>query len=510
MRTPTIGLLVAGVLASVTAGLHLQERSNKPAVLGFEIRKRPGLDGKTRSRLRRRQDDTSTVILDNERNLYFANASLGTPPQEFRFHLDTGSSDLWTNAVSSTFCRSRSDPCERSGTYDANQSSTYRYLNSDFRINYVDGSGARGDYATDRLRIGGEDIPDLQFGIGYRSSSGESILGIGYAGNEAQVGRGTGPAYPNLPQRMVQSGVIQSNAYSLWLNDLESATGSILFGGVNTEKYTGQLSTLPVQNTRRRPDPTEFIITLTDISLSLPGQSPSLSSDNIILASRRSDPVLLDSGSSISYLNDDLAEVIFATVGAEKDSRSGAALIGCSQYNNASQLNFRFSSPTISVPMNELVILPEDGLGGFSASTLRDGITPACLFGIAAAGDTPAVLGDTFLRSAYVVYDLENHEISIAQTNFNSTTDRILEIGKGEESVPDAQDVKDPVIASATGGGARLGAPTVTAGRSGPSQSSTARTGGVSGKVTVDWGRGLCVVVGGGILVPSFLFASFL
>lgn len=396
---------------------------------------------------------------------------------------------------------------------NANQSSSYRYLNSNFRISYVDGSGARGDYATDTLRIGGNDIPDLQFGIGYRSSSGgihiptrsninsqplthllESILGIGYAGNEAQVGRGIAPPYPNLPQRMVQSGVIQSNAYSLWLNDLEAATGSILFGGVNTDKYIGQLSTLPIQNTRSRPDPTEFIITLTDLSISSPGGG----SDRI-LASGRSDPILLDSGSSISYLVDDMAETVFGIVGAEKDSRSGAALVACSLYNNASSFNFRFSSPTISVPMNELVILPEDGLDLSSSTTLRDGTTPACLFGIAAAGDTPPVLGDTFLRSAYVVYDLENHEISIAQTNFNSTTDRILEIGKGEEAVPDARDVEDPVPASPSGsGGARLGRPTVTGSGSGPSP--TTRTGAAGGRMVVSLPLFMCMV-GGAILL---------
>jgi len=103
--------------------------------------------------------------------LYFANASLGTPPQKLRLHIDTGSSDLWTNAASSGLCKSKGDPCSISGTYDANSSSTYKFVSSDFNISYVDGSGATGDYATDTLHIGGQDLANLQFGIGYRSSS---------------------------------------------------------------------------------------------------------------------------------------------------------------------------------------------------------------------------------------------------------------------------------------------------------------------------------------------------
>jgi hypothetical protein len=55
--------------------------------------------------------------------------------------------------------------------YNANASTTYHYLNSDFNITYVDGSGALGDYATDTLQIGGKTLKDFQFGIGYSSTS---------------------------------------------------------------------------------------------------------------------------------------------------------------------------------------------------------------------------------------------------------------------------------------------------------------------------------------------------
>jgi hypothetical protein len=68
------------------------------------------------------------------------------------------------------------------------------------------------------------------------------------------------------------------------------------------------------------------------------------------------------------------------------------------------------------------------------------------------------VLGDTFLRSAYVVYDLQNHEISLAATNFNATSSNILTITK-ESGVPDAKGVANPATPTGTvsGGGARIG-----------------------------------------------------
>ena len=80
------------------------------------------------------------------------------------------------------------------------------------------------------------------------------------------------------------------------------------------------------------------------------------------------------------------------------------------------------------------------------------------------AGTTP-VLGDTFLRSAYVVYDLTNNEISIAQTDFNATTSNVQEISAGSSGVPGATLIANAVTTLSVGaGGARNGGqPQVTA-----------------------------------------------
>lgn len=358
---------------------------------------------------------------------------MGTPAQKFRLHLDTGSSDLWVNSATSTLCKSRGSPCSFAGTYSANSSSTYSYVASDFNISYVDGSGAAGDYVTDTFTIGGSTLKTLQFGIGYTSSSPEGILGIGYQINEVQVGRAGKAAYNNLPAQMVADNLIQSNAYSLWLNDLDANTGNILFGGVDTAKYTGSLDTLPVQ--KESGVFAEFLITLTEVTLG-----------NTVIASNQAQAVLLDTGSSLTYLPDAMTEAIYEQVSAQYDSSEGAAYVPCSLASNTSTLNFTFSTPMISVPMDELVLSITSSNG--KPLTFSDGTT-ACLFGIAPAGSSTAVLGDTFIRSAYLVYDLANNEISIAQTNFNATTTNIVEIGTGSTAVPDATLIANAATAAA-------------------------------------------------------------
>ncbi|GAE00272.1 hypothetical protein ATEG_05628 [Paecilomyces variotii No. 5] len=446
----TAFLCLAASLASSVDALELRQRA-VPAVVGLDIQRREIPDPVTRDNIRRKRDKTVTEVLDNEQTLYFANISLGTPEQNIRLTIDTGSSDLWVNAAHSRLCSSRGEPCSVSGTYDANSSSTYHIVSSDFNISYVDGSASIGDYVTDTVHIGGASLKDFQFGVGYQSSSPEGVLGIGYTTNEVQVNRNGKKPYPNLPQAMVDAGLINSNAYSLWLNDLDANTGSILFGGVNTEKYHGSLETLPIQ--REDGAFVEFIIALTGLSLSN-------SSGNHSYDSGLPSAVLLDSGSSLTYLPDAIVASLYNDLQATYDSSSQTAYVPCDLANQDMQLSFTFTKPQINVDMSELVIDPGENSDG-SRPTFSDG-TPACIFGVAPAGDSTAVLGDTFLRSAYVVYDLSNNEISLANTNFNSTKTHILEIGTGSSAVPDATGVPNPVSVNAGSGGARIGGPSGT------------------------------------------------
>ncbi|KAH1979617.1 hypothetical protein KXW88_007074 [Aspergillus fumigatus] len=438
------------------ACLTLHQR-DVPAVVSLDIKRSIVSDPVVRDRVRRKRDKAIGQTLDNAETLYFCNVTLGTPGQALRLVLDTGSSDLWCNAANSTLCSDSNDSCNISGSYDPSSSSTYAYVSSDFNISYADGTGAVGDYATDILHIGGSTLRNLQFGIGYSSTSSEGVLGIGYPSNEVQVGQYGKDTYPNLPRAMVDQGLINSNAYSLWLNDLESNTGSILFGGVNTGKYLGELQTLPIQKVNGRYS--EFVIALTGVAFESESHHKTYSSDALPAA------VLLDSGSSLTYLPDSIVENIYRDLNVAYEPSSGVGYLPCKLAGNNINITYTFSSPNITVMIDELLLDAGD-------LRFRDGAR-ACIFGIVPAGDSTAVLGDTFLRSAYVVYDIANNEISIANTNFNSTEDNILEIGVGPDSVPSATQVSHPVTSVvADGSGARIGAPTGASSTTVPSISS--------------------------------------
>ena len=446
----TSAVLATSILSANAINLISRRDGQAPRVVEHPIQRRHVEDPLQHDRLRRRQSDTVNVKLRNELTLYFMSLSVGTPPQPMEMHIDTGSSDMWVNTPDSAICQRRGDLCDQAGVFDANSSSTYQYLNSDFNISYVDGSSSSGDYVTDVVSFGGLDLREQQFGIGYTSSSQEGIIGIGYPINEVAVSYGY-DQYANIPAKLKEDGHINTNAYSLWLNDLEASTGSILFGGVNSGKYVGELETLPIIREVGGVY-AEFIIALTEVGYN--GNQGSIWNGEPVAA-------LLDSGSSLMYLPDDIAQGIFSQVGANYVQSDGAAYVDCDLSTSDRTIDFTFSSPTIRVPLNELVV----GVG-------IDNNQPVCILGIGSSGTSTPVLGDTFLRSAYVVYDIDNNEISLAQTDFNSTQNNIIEISGN--SVPSATKVQGAVtnvaavsdVGISVGGGSSSGvaAPTAAAG----------------------------------------------
>ncbi|EEP78278.1 hypothetical protein UREG_03123 [Uncinocarpus reesii 1704] len=431
-------LAIATTFLQTTEAVQLVKRST-PAVVGFELERKKIVNPVDYDKRRqRRQNDKPKVVnqvLDNEKTLYFCNLTLGTPPQQLRMHIDTGSSDLWVNTPGSTICRDRRNLCEVGGTYDPQRSSTYKRINDDFNITYADGSGAVGDYVTDTLKFGGVTLDDFQFAVGYQSTSREGVLGIGFTSNEVQAVRNDQPPYPNLPQALVDAKLINSNAYSIWLNDLDASKGEILFGGVNKAKFHDSLKSVPVVS--RRTGYQDLAVALTGLSVKTADGEQRFPSANFPFS------VVLDTGSSLCYLPNAIVADIYDAVSAVYDSQFGAAYVPCDIASTKADLVFTFSEPNISVGMDELVINPGPNRNG---ETLQfDDGTDACIFGIAPAQGSVSILGDTFLRSAYVVYDLENEEISLAQTRFNTSDSEILEIQSGRDGVPDATGVASAV-----------------------------------------------------------------
>jgi hypothetical protein len=297
-------------------------------------------------------------------------------------------------------------------------------VSNDFEISYVDGSFSKGAYIAETFGIGNIEITNVTMGLGLNTDIAYGLVGVGYALNEASVSH-SDQIYDNLPLVMRDGGYINTNAYSLWLNDLGASKGNILFGGIDTDKYMGDLIRVSVQQDPQTNAFTSFIVKLTSLEAHSSSGQDSLTSSSFPV------PVVLDSGTTFSYLPADLANEVWEEVGAtyylSSDGSSGAPLVPCALANNQGYFAFGFGGsggPVIKVSMDELVLPISNQETAFPSGPYKG--QSACQFGIQNFTGSHFLLGDTFLRSAYVVYDLENNEIGIAPTDFNATTTNIV------------------------------------------------------------------------------------
>lgn len=341
----------------------------------------------------------------------------------------------------------------------ASKSSTFKIVHEDkFEISYLDGTGASGDYVSDTLNIAGVTVKGVQMGLANKATMGSGLMGIGYSENEASNGASKEEpfVYPNIIDTMLLQGLISRRAYSLYLNSLQSSTGSIIFGGLDTHKFSGDLVELPVRPhilSDGTESFSELVVVMT--SLSVTGKKGAVAN---LTKPSFFEPVLLDSGTTFAYFPEDMTDTIYNSIGAVDDSRNtGLILVDCAILKDIPTLTFDFgfgtaaNGVTIRVPIKELVF-PVNSLLNLTESDfpMRTPWPSTCAFGIYTSGPGDvSILGDSFLRSAYVVYDLDSNVIGLAQTNFNSTSSSVVEFKADATGLPKVSGVTE-TSASAT------------------------------------------------------------
>ncbi|ROV93367.1 hypothetical protein VMCG_08426 [Cytospora schulzeri] len=433
----------SSVLA-VAAGLLFAPIANAGKTVQWDIQKK----GHRKAISAKRSTSTYSEVITNEvaQGGYFATCSIGTPSQNVTMQLDTGSSDIWVPYYLALPCIE--SECT-SGSFNPELSSTFEDVGEgEFMIAYVDGSYAEGDYFTDTFQIAGASISDMTMGLGISTTIPYGLVGVGYKVNEAIVGtEDISSAYSNLPVEMVNQGLIATNAYSLWLNDLDSSTGNILFGGIDTEKYTGDLTKISIIQNPDTQQFDTFFVELTSIHAVSSTGTDELSSHQFPVK------VVLDSGTTLSYVPTDLAQEIWTEVGAVYLAELAMAVLPCTMQESQGSFSFGFAGPQgpkINVAMDELVL---DLVTTGKAPKFQHGQykgEEACAFGIQNSTSDPFLLGDTFLRSAYVVYDLVNNQIGIAPTDFNATESNIIAFESKGAQIPSATRASNQSLATAT------------------------------------------------------------
>lgn len=311
-----------------------------------------------------------------------------------------------------------------------------------FDVQYGSGS-AKGLVAYDTVTIGNNltstehvfGLASTTSGMSTSSSSTKvsGILGLGFQGLLRD------PTEDTFIQKLLKNQVIKEPVFSIYLNRQADYgyTGEIVIGGYETSRFTGTLNFLPVVNYNKQGQPNlgRVYTENNDDTMykywTVPGQAvASYTSDGSKIYETQFldvQPAILDTGTTLSYLPQENVVEILETI--TKDyaplKLNGGAVqayqVNCSDFTLQEMwFDFQFSpaanafsnSPVIiRVPLKELV-LPQNTDDINTATTCLFGLAPISSGFLSSIG-SGWILGQTVLRSAYVVHDMLEYQIGI-------------------------------------------------------------------------------------------------
>ncbi|KAF5130390.1 Candidapepsin-8 [Metarhizium anisopliae] len=298
------------------------------------------------------------------------------PIQKVFAQLDTGSFELWVNPDCTNLPASADNRfCQAVGQYNPLRSSSSKGSNLSTELRYGIGSAQVTYFLDDIALVNSRQMKQVQFGVAQSTKDQFSgILGIGHG-----VGINTG--YKNFVDQLADQGITKTKAYSVALGSKADRAGVVVMGGVDTAKFSGRLAPLPLIPGDKSPDGvTRFWIKMKSVQHTPEsGRTADLTGATM--------PVFMDTGATLTLLPPRLANDIARQVGARALGDSGLYTVDCGLASKNGSLDFNFDGVTIRVPYSEMV---------------REvaGLPPSCYLGIMPSTSF-ALLGDTFLRSAY-------------------------------------------------------------------------------------------------------------
>lgn len=315
---------------------------------------------------------------------YLIDVYMGSDRQKATVVLDTGSPHVWLS-------KNKTDL----GSFDPSTSKTAKSLAISYLSTYTDGTKSTGTYYNDTIRLFRSDFPgsialnDFQFGVlRPRSTLMAGILGL--AGRVTEKNEDI--RNNNFVWGLKEAGYISKASFSLYLNKNDSDYGSVIFGGIDTAKYDAPLISYP-------------------LNTSIGGLAIGLSSINVdgkYFEERES--YLLDLGTTLGFVSKEIMDYLDSVFNPKFVDLGGIVYreVSCDQPNDKF-FDFDFGSNSIRF--------------SFDSAISRQG--DKCYLGFTYYNNMH-ILGDIFLRQAYVYYNLSDKIIAIAQAKYNADSSVIV------------------------------------------------------------------------------------
>jgi len=319
---------------------------------------------------------------------YFGQVAVGTPPQYFKVVFDTGSGILW---VPSHLCTG--EACKDHTRLVEDTDETLKVDRGYVNIKYGTGR-MRGRRATDVVQVAGVNVKAQDFllstdedGLVFRNGRFDGVMGLGreaLAGilSRGEQGRGI-PFYINA----VNENVLAEPKFSIYVSKRMGRPGAVVLGGVNPKLFKGPIFY------HKGHSPAYWMVALGAMKVG-----------NEVVETRGARGIV-DSGTSLLVGPPHIIERILPHVRAESD---------CSNLHELKTLEINMKTTDNREVTYKLE--PED----YVMKRLGRCKTGIAIMKIQLKMAHPIViLGDTFLRKYYSVFNHRTGEVGFAEANHN-------------------------------------------------------------------------------------------
>ncbi|XP_029291625.1 pepsin A-like [Cottoperca gobio] len=320
---------------------------------------------------------SGTESMTNDADLsYYGAISIGTPPQSFTVIFDTGSSNLW---IPSVYCSSQA--CQNHHKFNPQQSSTFKWGDQPLSIQYGTGS-MTGYLASDTVEVGGISIANQVFGISKTEAPflahmlADGILGLAF---QTIASDNVMPVFDT----MVKDGLVSQAMFSVYLSSKSEQGSEVIFGGVDSSHYTGQINWIPLSSA------TYWQIKMDSVTIN--GQS---------VACAGGCQAIIDTGTSLIVGPTNDINNMNSWVGASTN-QYGEATVNCQNIQSMPEVTFTLNGHAFTIPASAYVSQSSYG----------------CSTGFGQGGSQQLwILGDVFIRQYYAVFDSQSKYIGLAQS----------------------------------------------------------------------------------------------
>jgi len=327
-----------------------------------------------------------TALENSDLVEYFGTVAVGNPPQHFKVVFDTGSGILW---VPSTLCDDGA--CLDHHRLHERKDETLQVDEGYVNIKYGTGN-MRGRRATDVVKVADVGVDQQDFllsteedGLVFRNGRFDGVMGLGkqdLAGilSRGEEDRGT-PFYINA----VNSKKLAQPSFSIFVSKHMGKPGAVVLGGTNPKLYTGNIFMHQGRSTA---------YWMVDMGTMKVG-------DEVIPTNGARG--IVDSGTSLLVGPPEIISKVLPHVRVESD---------CSNMDQLKTLEINMN--TVDGKAVTYKLTPED----YVMKRMGQCKTGIAIMQIQLQMNHPIViLGDTFLRKYYSVFNHETNQVGFAEAN---------------------------------------------------------------------------------------------